>query len=158
MRGDALFRVATVSVIVVIIAFAAFGLLGVTFSKSSTTSDGYTLSVDYAAIARPGLEAPFSITVTRDGAPLPDQLTIGIGSDLLLLLDHYGIQPTPVGSSNDGVWTTWTFDVPPGQTVFAVDFDGRMGPSERWSHEETAFLNIEEDRIVTTRFTLWVLP
>jgi hypothetical protein len=33
-----------------------------------------------------------------------------------------------------------------------------MGPSERWSHEETAFLDIEENRIVTNRFTLWVLP
>jgi len=158
VRGDVLFRVVTVSLIVVIIALAALGFLGVSFSESSTTSDGYTLSVDHVAIARPGLEAPFSITVTRDGAPLPDRVTIGIDSALLVLLDHYGIQPTPVESSNDGVWTTWTFDVPPGQAVFAVDFDGRMGPSERWSHEETAFLDIEENRIVTNRFTLWVLP
>ena len=60
-------RRAFLAALVVVLAAGLLGLLGVRTSTVSDSADGWTVTVERAAVARAGLDVPFNVTVRHDG-------------------------------------------------------------------------------------------
>ena len=155
---DRRIRHISVSVIVTTVALAAVGLLGVSSARATNTDNGYSLSIQYAGITRPGLATPLSIEVVALGGNLPGNVTLRVSSDYLAMFDANGIEPTPTSAFNDGTWTDWTFDVPPGRGVLRVDFDGRLEPAVQWRRSGTVAVIVDDQEVVATGINTWVAP
>lgn len=155
---DRRIRRTSVTLIVTTVTLAAVGLLGVNSARATNTDNGYSLAVQYARITRPGLATPFSIEVTTLGGELPSDVTVRVSSEYLAMFDANGIEPTPASSFNDGNWTDWRFEVPAGQAVLRVDFDGRLEPSVQWARSGTVAVIVDDHEVVATSLNTWVAP
>lgn len=111
-------------------AFLALGLMG-TFgprrASVTATNGGYRLTVDYAAVSRPGLTAPWSAEITRDGG-FDGPITIAMSKDFFERIDENAIQPAPATTTSVGDFVLWEFDPPPAETL-TIGFDGRWEPT-----------------------------
>jgi hypothetical protein len=135
------------------------GLLGVRAGHANASEDGLSLTVDHAAITRPGLATPFSVVVeSTDGSPLPATLTTRISSEYLTMFDENGLEPDPASSFRTEAWTWWEFEVPEGSSVLEVFFDVRLEPGVQWGRPATAAVEIEGREAVAVDFATWVLP
>ncbi len=144
--------------IVIILAAALLGWLGVRTSTVSARENGFSVEVTHATVSRAGLATPFSIVVTSDGPALPGQVTLRVTSDYLALFDDNGMEPLPTASYNDPEWTRWTFDVPAGARRLRVDLDGRLEPAVQLGQPGTVALDIGGEEQVSVDFRTWVAP
>lgn len=145
--------------IVVILAAASLGWLGVRTSVVSGTDNGYSVEVTHAAVTRAGLATPFSIVVTGDdGAALPGVVTLRVTSDYLALFDDNGMEPLPVASYNDPDWTWWTFEIPAGARRLRVDLDGRLEPAVQLGQSGVVAVEVDGEEQVSVDFRTWVAP
>lgn len=122
-------RAATALLLVVVLAGAA-GLLGVRTSTTSATAGGYTVSVEYAWIARAGLDVPWTVTVEHPGG-FDGPVTLAVTADYFAIYEEQGLDPEPASQTADADHVYWTFDPPPGD-VLTVDFDAYVQPSSQW--------------------------
>ena len=99
-----------------VLAAAALGAFGTRVAGRTTTADGWTTHVRYAAVARAGLDAPLTVTVRRPGGFTTD-VTLAISSDYLRILDQQSIDPEPAEQTRDATWTYLTFTAPAGDTL-----------------------------------------
>jgi hypothetical protein len=157
-RSERAFRGSSVTLVALIVVLAGSGLFGVRTSTISGASDGYTLSVTYALISRPGLATPFSIVVATDREELPSSLTMRIDTAYLAILDAHGLSPEPTNTAADPQWTWWTFELPPGADRLQVDFDARLEPSVQWRTEGSVALMIEDEVKVESAIATWIAP
>jgi hypothetical protein len=104
--------------------FLVLGVLGFFGSKTSTvsaTSGGYSLSVVYPAVTRPGLPIRWVMEVRHPGGFAgPIHLATSFG--YLHLFDTSNTEPAASSSTADGGYIVMTFDPPKGD-VFTVTFD-----------------------------------
>jgi hypothetical protein len=152
-------RFASVGLACALALGALLGLLGVRTDSVSASGNGYTLSVEHAAVTRAGLATPFNVEVaTQDGSALPARITTRINSWYLGMFDENGLEPEPAESFHTDDWTWWTFDVPEGSREFELSFDARLEPSVHWGRDGTAALEIDGVELLSTRFATWVVP
>lgn len=152
-------RVVSVALISALAIVTATGLLGVRTASAGRSEGGYQLTVDHAAVTRPGLATPFDITVrTRDDAPLPGELTIRLDSAYMAMFDENGLDPTPVTSYQTGEWLWWTFENPDGREEIHVSFDARLEPGVQWGRTGSVAVFTGGDRLVEVVFRTWVIP
>ncbi len=149
----------TILFVVLVVALGALGILGVRTSTATNNGNGYRIEVTYPAVTRGGLATPFAIDVgTQDGSALPDVITIRISSDYLGLFDDNGMEPTPVSSFNTGIFTSWDFEVLPGESTLEVVLDARLEPAVQWGEAASVELWIDGERQTSTEFRSWVMP
>src|SRR4051812_46357920 len=101
LRFERVLRVAPVAFIFAVLVAAALGLLGVRSHTVAKTAGGYELAVHYGRIVRPGLPAPFSITVRSQSGSLPSEVSLRISSSYLDVLDENGLDPDPTDTYRD---------------------------------------------------------
>lgn len=152
-------RLFAVGALVLIVAGAALGLLGVRTVTKTVSSNGFTIEVRHAAVSRAGLATPFDVAVrTDDGSPLPAEVRLRVSSPYLAMLDDNGMEPLPVTSFNDGRWTWWTFEIPEGERALTVSLDARMEPAVQWGRDGAVAVDIEGREVVMVEFDTWVSP
>lgn len=138
---------------------AAVGLFGVRSRTASGEAGGVVATVEYAHVVRPGLAAPFSVTVTsRQAAPLPSSLEVAIALDYLELFDENGLAPQPVSEHTDAGDLVWSFEVPRGVREFSVSFDGRIEPAAQWRRAGRVAVTAGHRQIADVAITTWVAP
>lgn len=113
-------NVGTVLLLALILA-ALLGVFGTLTTERTSTQDGWTTTVRYAETGRAGLDAPLTITVTKDGGFDAD-VVIAISSDYLRILDQQSTGPEPADQTRDASWTYLTF-VPPESDTLKVDIE-----------------------------------
>lgn len=145
-------------VITVLVLLGVTGLLGVRTSVSSVSAGDYSLEVEYATVTRAGLATPFSIVVHRQASSESETLTVAVTSDYLALFDDNGMEPTPAGSHNTPEWTTWTFEIPPGEPTLRIDLDARLEPAVQWGRSGVVKVLSGDAELVSTSFTTLVMP
>jgi hypothetical protein len=120
-------RVGIVALWVFIIAGVS-GFLGIQMSTTTATAAGWTLGVHAPRLTRGALDAPITITITREGG-FTDKITLRVGRNLLDHLDANLVAPAPSAETGSPAAVDWTFDPPDGDTL-TISIDARMSPSE----------------------------
>lgn len=158
-KWETALRVTTIGLVTGLVVVGGLGFLGVRTADARVSGDGFEMNVHYAAVTRPALATPFSITVrSTDGAALPAQVTIMVSSEYLAMFDDNGMEPLPSESYNTATWTSWTFDVPEGRGSLTVDLDARLEPSVQWGRSAEARLEIDGEVVISVPFTTRVAP
>lgn len=129
----------------VVVVVALFGLLGVHTRTVTASGKGLTLTVQYAGIARPGLDVPFRVTVASQ-VELPSQITVAVSREYLAMFETQGFHPEPSESTSHGDDVLLTFDIPDGQTTLVVDYDAYVQPSTQ--RGEDAQIQVLDDDLV----------
>jgi hypothetical protein len=120
-------RVAVTLLCLVLIA-AGSGWMGVHSSSVSATANGYTLQVEYARVARAGLDVPFTLRVTAD-QPIKHEIVIGISADYFRMFETQGFFPDPTDATTDAGTVYLTFSPPPDGNTMVIDYDAYIQPA-----------------------------
>ena len=152
-------RRAAALVLVLVVALALLGFLGVRTSEVSASDGGYDLSVRYPAIARGGLDTPWEVTVHNDQG-FEKELTIAVTGSYLDLFETQGFHPEPSDSTRDASTLFLTFTAPEGDT-FVVSYDAYVQPASQRGAEATVAV-VESpalpDPLVEVHYRTWLLP
>ncbi|GMA22625.1 hypothetical protein GCM10025864_03840 [Luteimicrobium album] len=148
-------RIGTVALVLVVVA-GALNLFGLWTTTTTTSEDGWTVSVHYARIARAGLDAPWEVTVEHPG---------GFGKDVELrvttayfdIFESQGLDPEPSDETSDGTDDTWTFETPEGDT-FEVAFDAYIQPSSHRGASDRVAVLVHGREVASTPFRTTLLP
>lgn len=155
-RTGRTFRRIAVSVMALFVFVGAAGFLGVKTDNAAASAGGYTLSVDYGRISRPGLNTPLRVNVVHAGG-FSGPVTLGITQSYMSLFDLNGLYPNPSAMTVDGDTLLMEFD-PPNGDVLGFTLDARMGPSVQTGKRAT--ISVVEDGVpvVSVEVTTKVVP
>ena len=115
---------------------ALLGYLGMKTGTVSASSGGYSLKLQYARIARAGLDVPWQLTITRPGG-FDGPVTVEVTGAYFDIFESQGISPEPSDETSDGQWDQMTFDKPVGDTL-TIDFDIYIQPASQIGRSGTA--------------------
>lgn len=145
------------SVLALIVALGATGMLGVRSSTASASGGGWSMEVRYPKIARAGLDVPWRVTVRHPGGFGDQPITLAVSARYFDIFETQAFHPEPSKSTADGEFMYLEFDPPPGD-VFAVDYDAYIQPSSQIGRSAKVQL-MDEDRVrLTVRYRTWLLP
>jgi hypothetical protein len=146
--------------LILLLAFLVAGLAGVFGVRSRTVTrsgGGYTLTIEYAQVTRPGLSTPWSAKIVRAGGFQGRPVTLAVSQEYLGMFDENGLDPDPTDATTDGEFVIWTFK-PPATDTMVVDFDALLEPAQQWGRGGIARI-LEDDRpVVEATFYTWVSP
>ncbi|PZS34638.1 MAG: hypothetical protein DLM58_05420 [Pseudonocardiales bacterium] len=144
-------------ILAVVVLLGATGALGVHSRTSRHTSNGYTLSVTYAQVARSGLDAPWRVRVHRDGGVNSD-ITLAVTSDYFRMFETQGFYPTPDSTTNDGDYVYMGFTkLMPGRD-FVLDYDAYIQPASQIGKSGIVRLLVKGREMARTSFHTWLVP
>lgn len=155
-RRRMLLRSAVLVVFLVFVLAGLFGFFGVrTGHAHAATADGVQVDLTYPRIARPALAISFAVEISGLEAVEGD-VVVHISSAYLAMFDENGTSPTPIEETDDGEWTTWVFERPPGG-VLEVSLDTRIEPGVQWGRDGAVEVEAggEQARI---DFRTWIAP
>lgn len=143
----------------VVVAAGMSGWLGVRTVERTARAGEHELTVRYAAVARAGLAAPWSLTVRRGGGfEEGETIRVRLAADYFDLFDENGFTPDADASTADGVHIVQEYAAPDADT-FELSFDARIGPSVQAGESGTAALLDEDGEVVVeVSFRTWILP
>jgi hypothetical protein len=140
----------------VFLALGLTGQLGVQSRSTTVEGGGYTLTVTYAQVSRPGLATPWSFEIHRPGG-FEGPITVSTKTSYLDMFDANGFDPEPSNSTATPEVVIWEFEPPDGDTL-AVSFDARIEPAAQWGRPgETSVLE-DGKPVVTAKYKTWVMP
>ena len=146
-----------VGLLVLLVGTGATGLLGVHSTTRSGSGGGYEVTVEYAAVARAGLDVPWQVQVRRAGG-FDGPVTLAVTADYFDIYEEQGLDPQPTAESSDGTYLYWTFDPPPVGDQLAVDFDAYIQPSSQLGSSGEVSVLVGNERVATTEFHTWLVP
>jgi hypothetical protein len=133
-------EVVGIAIVVVVVALALSGVLGVRTSSAESTGRGISLRVEHGSVVRPGLAAPLSIELRFDEVLDADRtVEVSIDDSYLDLFDENGWRPEPSAQrvTADGRLVL-EVTVPSGEPATVLSFDARIGPAvEAGRHRAT---------------------
>jgi hypothetical protein len=133
------------------------GFLGVHTSSKTTSEGDYELTLEYAGIARAGLDVPWQVTVTHEGG-FDKELTLAVTGDYFDIFESQGFAPDPSGATRDAHTLYLTFDAPAGD-VFTVGYDAYIQPSsQRGRDGSVSVLGPDGQPMATVDFDTWLWP
>jgi hypothetical protein len=146
-----------VAALLLIVTAGAAGLFGVRTTTNTATGGGYEVSVEYAWIARAGLDVPWTVTVHRAGG-FTGPISLAVTGDYFDIYESQGLDPEPAAQSADAEFLYWTFDPPPAGEDFTIDFDAYIQPASQWGASGEVRLLEDATPVVTVPFTTALVP
>lgn len=117
------------TLILLLVIAGATGLLGVRSATRSASGGGYSLSLQYARIARPGLDVPWQLTVTHPGG-FSGPITLAMTAAYFDIFESQGVSPQPTSETSSDQTLYLTFSKPPGD-VLQVSYDIYVQPASQ---------------------------
>jgi hypothetical protein len=156
LRRERLGRRVVLGVLVVFLAAGAFEVFGSKTDQARATAAGYTLTVTYPSVTRPGLPIRWEFEVThQDGFDQPIRLATTF--DYLHLFDISNLEPDAASSTSTHTEVIYVFGPPPGDD-FRVSMDGN---AESGFHElpaATTTLIVDGQPVVSVTYVTKVVP
>jgi hypothetical protein len=141
----------------VFVGAGLLGLLGVRTATTSSSFDGYTLTLEHATVARAGLDVPFAVTVTHDGG-FAESITIAVTGNYFDIFETQGFNPEPSAQVRDADKLYLTFDAPEGDT-FRFSYDAYIQPSSQQGRSgEVSLMTSTGYERITIPFRTRLLP
>jgi hypothetical protein len=150
-------RRAFLTVLFLVVFAGLLGFLGTRTTTATASGDGWTLRLEYASIARPGLDVPFTATVRHDGG-LGEHVTLALTGDYLDIYETQGFHPDPSSTTRDGTTLLLTFDTPPEGDVFVVSYDAYIQPTSWRGREATLSVVSDGVRRATVHLDTHLFP
>jgi hypothetical protein len=150
-----LIRSAILVLFLVFVLCGLFGVFGVRSGHKTATAGPLTVELTYPRIARPALAIPFAAHISGLD-PAGEDVVVRIRSSYLAMFDENGTSPTPVEETDDGEWTTWVYESPPGG-VLDVSLDTRVEPGVQWGRDGAVRVAFGGDE-ARIDFRTWVAP
>jgi hypothetical protein len=146
-----------ITALFVLVGSGLAGFLGVRTSTSTATEGDYELSLDYASVARAGLDVPWQVTVTRTGG-YDKELVLAVTGDYFDIYETQGFTPDPSAATRDADTLYLTFDAPQGE-VFTVSYDAYIQPSSQRGNDGTvSVIGPGGEPMATVDFDTWLWP
>lgn len=155
VRGVWLRRL-SIALLALILLAALLGLLGVRSTTTEDAADGWTLRLEHAAVARAGLDVPFTATVTHEGG-FGEKVTLAVTGEYFDLYETQGFNPVPSETSRDGELLYLTFDAPPDGETLVVTYDAYIQPAAQRGDDGTVSVMDKGLPVVSVDFetSLW---
>ena len=149
-------RVFVAALLLLVVAGIA-GFLGVRSASTTATDGDYELTLEYADIARAGIDVPWQVTVTRAGG-YDQELILAVTGDYFDIFETQGFAPDPSAATRDADTLYLTFDAPQGE-VFTVSYDAYIQPSSQQGRDgSVSVLGPEGQPTATVDFDTWLWP
>ncbi len=145
------------SLLAVVVALGATGMLGVRTATATTSADGWSMEVRYPKIARAGLDISWRVTVRHPGGFGDKPIALAVSARYFDIFETQGFHPEPSKSTADGDLLYLEFDPPPGD-VFAVDYDAYIQPASQIGRKARVQLMDGDKPRLTVRYRTWLLP
>ncbi len=155
-RGRAIRRV-FISLLVVFLLLGVVGFFGVRSARVAASGGGYDLAVDYARVTRPGLAAPWKVTIRHPGG-FDGSVKLSATSHYLTMFDQNNLEPEPQSTTTDGERVIWEFDVPEGSDTLEISLDASTSPNARWRFSGLTAVLEDEAAVVHVQYTTMVMP
>ena len=155
-RWSVVLRRVTVAVLTLVVLVGGSGFLGVRSATATASGSGYELRVEYARIARAGLDVPWAVTVRHAGG-FGDEITLAVSRDYFDIFETQAFFPGPDAEAGDARTLYLTFAAPPGDT-FTVSYDAYIQPSSQRGRTGTVAVLVDRREIVRAKFTTWLVP
>lgn len=149
-------RVVVLALVAVLVA-AGSGRMGVRSGTTTAAARGWSLTVEYASVARAGLDVPLRLTVERR-VPLGDELTIAVSRNYLNMFEQQGFYPDVSSTTALGDDVVLTFDVPTGASSLTVDMDGYVQPADQTGRSGTIAVLDGRSRVVEASIHTALFP
>jgi hypothetical protein len=156
LRRARLERRIVIGIAVLFVAVMLTGTLGPRTSTVSASGGGYTLTVTYPEVTRPGLPVRWEIRVTHPGG-FPARITVATTFVYLRHFDISSIQPEPASATADASDLVYGFDPPAGE-VFQVAIDAATQVSEQEWPPATTTLVVDGTPAVSVTYSTKVVP
>lgn len=149
-------RYVALAVIALIVIAGAAGLLGVRAGSTTTTSDGYRLTVVYPHVARAGWDVPWRATVYHAGGFKGD-VTLAVSSHYFDIMETQGWHPEPDMETTTPKYYYLSFSPPPGDTL-EVSYDTYVQPSAQLGRRADVALIVGNQTVARTSYRTWLVP
>jgi len=154
-RTPVLRRIILVVLTLVVLAGAA-GYLGVKTGTVSAEADGYAMKLEYATIARAGLDVPFDVTLTHAGG-FDGDIVLAMTADYFDIFEHQGLSPAPDTESSEGAMVYLTFPPPQGDE-FRMGYDIYIQGSSQIGASGEVWLVVDDEPVLRLSFTTVLAP
>lgn len=148
-------RRAGLTVLLLIVVAAAFGVFGVHSRTTTKRAGGYSLTVTYPQVARAGLDVPWRVHVSYPSAP--KAITIAVSSDYFRMFETQGFYPNPDSQTNDGHFVGFTFQSPPSDGM-ELEYDAYIQPAAQIGKSATIKVLVNGSVVVATKIRTWLVP
>ena len=149
-------RRGTLAVLLCIVLAGVAGLLGLRTATSQASEAGWTLSLEHAAVARAGMDAPWEVTVTREGG-FDDDVTLAVTGAYFGIFETQGFNPEPSDETRDATTRYLTFAKPPGDTL-VVSYDAYIQPASQIGRSGTVSVVDDGRRVASVHFRTFLMP
>jgi hypothetical protein len=154
-RGRTGRRVA-VAVLVLFLLVTLSSFLGSQTGTSTATGGGYTLTVTYPKVTRPGLPIRWEFTVSHPGG-FDQPIHLATSFDELHLFDTSNVEPDAKSSTATATDVIYTFAPPSGDTL-RVSMDGNTEPDFHEFGPATTSVLIDGQPAVSVSYRTVVIP
>ncbi len=152
-------RWGAIVVLVAVVGLAAAGRLGAHTETVSASGAGFGLTVEYAAVARAGLDVPLRVQVDRlDGSDFDDDVTLEFNARYLSIFETQGFLPDPDQSAAVGDAIRMTFTKPPQGSSFVMNYDAYIQPASQIGTDGRVAVVVDDAPAVAVDFHTTLLP
>jgi hypothetical protein len=155
VRGLWIRRIA-IGFLCVVLLVALSSYLGARTATASASGGGYTLTVTYPRITRPGLPIRWEYTVTHAGG-FDGPVRLATTFDAIHLFDVSNFEPEPSSSTGTSDHLIYAFDPPPGDSL-RVSMDGNTEPGMNEVGDVTTSLLVDGSAVVSVTYRMVVIP
>ena len=144
------------AVLTLIVLAGVTGFLGVRTGTVTANGDGYAMQLEYAQIARAGLDVPFDVTLKHEGG-FDGDIVLAMTADYFDIFEHQGVSPEPDSESSEGPMVYMTFTAPQGNE-FRMGYDIYIQGSSQVGASGEVWLSVDDKPLLLVSFTTVLLP
>jgi len=135
----------------------ATGFLGVKARTIRDSGNGYSMTLTYPQIARPGLDIPWRLTVHHLGG-FSGPITVATSNRYFDIFEFQGLHPETSAETANSQWVYWTFDPPKIGNSFSVSFDTYVQPASQVGRHAVTEVIIDGQVVTHVSYTTWLVP
>lgn len=150
-------RRVVLTVVSAVVVAGALGFLGVRGGHRAVSEAGWTVRLDYAQIARAGLDVPWEVQVTHSGG-FDGPIQLAVTGDYFDIYETQGFHPEPSKETRDGQTLFLEFDPPPDGETLVISYDAYIQPSSHRGAAGTLAVVDQGQRRAVVPFRTRLLP